>query len=675
MPMPVRQDRVGRWLAMLVLALPAPAGARQVVGPPGQAPVPEKPGTAFILGRVVDAGSGRPIGGAIVSLIGNPTSATPPGIPDTFIEIPPGASGPSQRQVVADGEGRFVFRGLNQGSYSMSARAPGYVFGSFGQRRPNGPSRQIALEDDQKVMDATVRLWKYAAISGRIVDETGEPAIGVSVNLVRVTTVAGRRRLMAAGAGTTDDRGMYRIGTVTPGTYLVHLRSTVATVPTPAVEAYEQAISSGSSTTELLRELLATGMSPSAGVRVGDNQVQLQNMFGRTPPPPPAAEDGRMFVYQALFYPSATQSAQATSLVIASGEERSGIDLQLKLSRAVTVSGTVAGPDGPVGNLGLRLQPGGVEDFTSDNGLEAASTLTRADGSFTFLGVPAGQYTLRAQKVPRSAAPNTGAATVIQSGTSGISMFMGSGTPAPTPTGPTLWAQTSVAVGDSDLQGLSIALANGSRVVGKIVFEGAAAQPTPERISQLGVTMSSAEGAFLSGFTSARIAADGTFTTMMYPPGRYTLSVPSPSPQWSLKSITVGGKDAFGVPLELGANDLAGVVVTFSDQPTEISGTVGAGGLASGAEAQVVAFPADVQSWIAGGMSVRRSRTTMTSTTGNYRIAGLPPGEYLVAALNPDVLVELQDLQLVNSLARTATRVTLAAGDKRTLPLTVITIR
>ncbi len=153
------------------------------------------------------------------------------------------------------------------------------------------------------------------------------------------------------------------------------------------------------------------------------------------------------------------------------------------------------------------------------------------------------------------------------------------------------------------------------------------------------------------------------------------LNVFSGGPPWAIKSITVGGKDAFGAPLELGANDLGGVVVSFGDQVTEISGAVGTGGLAAGGDAQVVVFPADVQGWIAGNMSPRRSRTTMTSTTGNYRIAGLPPGDYLIVAVSPDLLVELQDAQLVNTLARSATRVTLADGDKRTLPLTVTTIR
>jgi hypothetical protein len=289
--------------------------------------------------------------------------------------------------------------------------------------------------------------------------------------------------------------------------------------------------------------------------------------------------------------------------------------------------------------------------------------------------VPSGQYTLKAQKVPRAVGPSMSATTVIQSGSGGISMSMGSGAPMPPPTEPTLWAQMPVAVGDSDLDGLAISLSKGARVSGRIEFEGGAARPTPERLAQLSVSLGSADGSFLSGFTSARINADGTFTTMSYPPGRYTISIPSPAPQWSIKSITTGGKDAFGTPLELGADDLAGVVVTFGDQPIEITGAVSVGGAASGGEAQIAVFPADVQAWIAGGMSARRARTTMTSTSGNYRIAGLPPGEYLVVAVNPDVQIDLQDSQLVSALARAATRVTLAAGDKRTLPLTVSTVR
>jgi protocatechuate 3,4-dioxygenase beta subunit len=84
-------------------------------------------------------------------------------------------------------------------------------------------------------------------------------------------------------------------------------------------------------------------------------------------------------------------------------------------------------------------------------------------------------------------------------------------------------------------------------------------------------------------------------------------------------------------------------------------------------DAVVVIFPANVQSWIESGMSPRRARTIGTSTTGEYRVPGLPSGEYAVAALDPETVVDLQDPQFVSAVTRVATRVTLADGDKKTL--------
>ena len=81
--------------------------------------------------------------------------------------------------------GQFVFHSLRKGSYRLSASAPGYVPGSYGQRRVNGPSKPIELDEGEHVGDATIKLWKYGAISGRVTDDAGEPAVGVSVRILR----------------------------------------------------------------------------------------------------------------------------------------------------------------------------------------------------------------------------------------------------------------------------------------------------------------------------------------------------------------------------------------------------------------------------------------------------------------------------------------------------------
>ena len=64
--------------------------------------------------------------------------------------------------------------------------------------------------------------------------------------------------------------------------------------------------------------------------------------------------------------------SDATVLKVASGQEQTGADLQLRLVRTVTVSGTVSGADGPVRNTGVRLIAdqcdGRHERFGSRNG-------------------------------------------------------------------------------------------------------------------------------------------------------------------------------------------------------------------------------------------------------------------------------------------------------------------
>jgi protocatechuate 3,4-dioxygenase beta subunit len=659
------------------LALGVAPTQAQVPPPAGPPPPPAPPAKGFILGRVVDASSGRPLGGAIVSLVGSGETGTlvtsSLGVPEEVVL----ASG-NQNQVVSDSEGRFLFRSLGKGSYGLSARANGYAPGAYGQRRPGGPNRRVSVEEDQRVTDAVIRLWKYASVSGRLVDESGEPAVGASVTVTRVAFVGGRRRYLSAGSWTTDDRGQYRIGTLLPATYLIQVRASTTTIPTAISELYQTASTTPGGMNSLPIELLMMGPS-STGVRVGEYSVQFNGMSGRSALPPPAGADGRLSVYPTVFYPSATVVSQATPITVASGEERTGIDMQLRPVRATSVSGVVVGPEGPVGMVAVRLHPGGSEGFTTESGTEAAMTMTAPDGTFRLLGVPSGQYTLSAQRVPRSVSTTASSmTTVIQMGGGGGMVMTSSGppgAPTPVPTAPTLSVRMPLTVGDADIKDLAVTVTAGARVSGRVEFAGTATPPPPERLSQLIVNLSPADGVFVSGFTSARVTTESTFQTMSYPPGLYNLTVSAPGPPWAIRAITVKGKDALGAPLELGTDDLSGVIVTFGDMPIELSGAVRGSKPTGDIDAVVVMVPANVEAWIENGMPARRARTIGTSTNGEYRLTGLLSGDYLVAAFDPETAVDLQDPQFVSAVARVGTRITLGEGEKKTLPLAISQIR
>jgi hypothetical protein len=660
------------------------------VGPPGSPagqtqPQPSPPlrATGLIIGRVVDAESNQPIAGALVMLAGrNPVPAAPIrlGAAGQYIETAP----QPPPQVYTDGQGRFVFRDLVRGSYGVSARASGYLPGSYGQRRLNGPSSQIALDDDGRKIDAVIRIWRQASIGGTVRDEVGEPVVGIQVTLLRSVVMNGRRQLAPAQGVSSDDRGMYRIGGLAPGNYLVFVRNTTSSIPMSTVEDSMKPVTGPAAQAargEMMRELSMAGVQVGApGIQVGDQQIHTQGgMYGRSLVGPLPGADARMLVYQTTFYPSATTASQAMSVTLAAGEEKAGIDLQLKLSPAFRVSGRLQGPDGPAANFAVKLQPGNLDEFVTDNGFETSSTVTDAFGQFTFLGVPTGQYTLTALRVPRPApGPPPPPPVVLSSIGAGVSPPMPQQPVMPTE--PTLWARVPVSVGDADLSGLSVLLGVGARVRGRVDFQGASPRPPAQRLQQLNLNLSVADGrSFNVGFTPARPAADGTFTTMSYPPGKYYLSVSSPGPPWWTRSILVGGREAMDTPFDL-QSDLSGVVVTFTDQTNELAGTVQRTGAPNEPNPMIVLVPADFQRSLDEGVMPRRFRTAPVSATGQYSFRNLIPGEYLITAVSAeDAGVVGEDLQLFSAffsaIARVASRVTITDGGKQTLSLSVRPIR
>jgi hypothetical protein len=96
--------------------------------------------------------------------------------------------------------------------------------------------------------------------------------------------------------------------------------------------------------------------------------------------------------------------AQASLVTLKSGEERSDVTFQLRLIPTSRVSGRAVGPDGPLGNLGIRLVVPG-DGVVSESEFDVATAITKPDGTFAFFGVPPGQFLLKAQKQPRPEIP------------------------------------------------------------------------------------------------------------------------------------------------------------------------------------------------------------------------------------------------------------------------------
>jgi hypothetical protein len=667
--------------------------------PVAQARPPQ--GTGLVMGQVVDAITGKPVAGVTVSIGGGPNAtfaysmgpggeqiAQGPGRP----AAPPGAP----RLVLTDGEGRFVFHDLLKGNYVVRTTMTGYVWGGYGQHRPNGPVQPLTLaSDDSKIGDLTIRIFKTGVLTGMVLDEAGEPMVGAQVHALRRTLVNGGVRLLSIRNEMTDDHGVYRLATLDPSDYIVAVISSVMVVPGSTATAFEQALGSGSSlsTSEVYRQLTSSGLQipVSIGYRVGDLIVSTAPSLGRpnggliSPSP---GNDQKLWFYPTTFYPSATTSAQASIVRIDSGEERAGIDLRLSLAPTVRISGTVTGPAGPMPNTGVRLLPADALIVQANSALETNVTTTDDSGAFTFLGVTPGQYVLKVLRVPMpppSTSPPSNM-TIIEISGPGGQMGIGMSraapvnvlqAPPPLPTEPTLWATMPLSVADADITGVSITLRQGLRLSGRLQFDGSRPPPTAAQLQRASIQITPLEARTFFLAPQSRVDPEGQFVAIGFDPGLYQISAalnlpaqPQGGSGWTLKSVTVGGRSLADDPLEVGDRDISDIVIAFTDRANQITGTVINERGQPDASAEVVLFPADGQAWRKSIPNTRRIRGARTSPTGVYEFSGLQVGEYFVIAVNGTSSMNLQDPKFLEALIPMATRVIVTDGDKKTQELT-----
>jgi uncharacterized protein (DUF2141 family) len=642
----MRSARTAVAIAGLLGVVAAAPTRAQLPPPPTLAP-----GTGLIVGQVVDAATGKGVTGALVTLA-------------------------NARRALTTNDGRFVFFDLPEGRHGLTAAKSGYIDGAFGMRRPGGASLPIVLSDGERRSDIVIRMWRHASISGVVVDEAGEPLTNITVTAFRRMTAAGRRRFAPSGTSTTDDRGMYRLSRLTPGDYVVAMVAVQVSVPASSQRQMEEAMFSGN--IEASRALMSS-MSQLGGFggvvsgptsrQVGD-QVQTLSMNAPTPPP---VDGTRIFAYPTTFFPAAASSSTATIVTVASAQERTGIDLHVKAVPTARVSGIVAG-SGSLASMPLKLIPLGGEDAGRPN--DVAGTITDANGAFTFLAVPAGEYTLRIVQVPRSLAPSGPTSTIQIGAGMSISTANPSNVPPPVPQEPTLWASVPVSVGDSDVTGLTIPLRTGVRVSGRVEFDGAAEKPAPDQLSRILVVVEPVDG--LIDRISAppgRVDAKGEFTTYGVAGGKYFVRVPNPPNGWTFNGAMLGERDLSDTPIDLDAADVADVVLSFTDHPSSLSGSVQMTDAAAREGVAVVVFPADSKTWIDVGATPRRLRRVAATDAGAYDVLALPPGAYYVAAIRESASTDWTDPKFLESLAAAATHVQIDAGEKATQNLKVLEVR
>ena len=624
-----------RTLLLLVLFAGA-AGAQAPVVPPAGT------GTNALLGRVVEVGTDTPVAGAVVTLTGPFVLATAPREAVPLANITGGSVAAPSVNVMTTGDGYFVVRNLPSGLFTAAVRAAGYV-------NSDAPPTIIEVRDSPRPTEHTVRLWRFAAIGGRVTDDHGEPLTGIQVTALSRVGSGNAIGLRPVATELTDDRGEYRIARLTPGDYAVGVLSTTSTVPEDVAAALDPTPANREGASAMSRELIDSLFSrtfgcstclnpPNEGQHAGGFVLSRPSL---TLPPGP---DGRPLGFTNTYYPGTSRPAESGAIVLRSGESRSSLDFVVRLSRTVHVAGVLTGPDGPMPHVALNLVPAGSSpgDFGGIDGTGRMAAVSDTSGGFVFLGVPPGDYTLYATWVHLLAEPDTGE-------------------------GRTFWMVQPLNVGDTDVDGVTVQLRSGIRISGRFEFKGGA----PPIINGL-AGMINAHPAGSPAFWRTQRAAvlpDGSFRSAGDPAGRYTLNaiLPPAAEGWFWQSTTLDGRSLPDEMVELVSDEVTDLVLTFGRTTNRISGRVT--DAAGDMDVAVIAFAVDSAAWRTGTFDSRHERKVLATTSGAFDIETMAPGDYYVAAVDARLALNWSDAQFLDRLIPAAIRVTLGPEDQRTVSL------
>lgn len=561
----------------------------------------------------------QPVRGAVVTLAG---------------------AGANGRSTVTDAQGRFAFAGLPPGRFTITAAKPAHLTNAYGAKGPGRPGTAVAVSAGQSIAGLQFVLPHGAAISGTVRNFSGEPASTTQIVVMRVDPppVAADMSLPDA---LTDDRGVYRIFGLSPGTYLV------AAVPRPLTGA----------------SMINTMSSAEMDAAFREQQTRASGSAVVSPAVAPAVRPV-LKSYAPVYYPGTSLSGEAGRITVTSGEDRDGVDVSIALVPVANVEGRVVSAGGPLPEIALTLTTDGpLMRGMLGGGPSLSGTRPGVNGSdsFKFTNVAPGHYTLSARSSNiRTTLSPTGA--------------MQSSARVDASTVPQLWASTEVDVRGDDISGIVLQLQPALSFAGRVVFSGTSLAP-PKSLASVTVTltqdspMAALQAAMVhKGFLasseapmfSGTVKPDGTFQVDSIVPGRYRVTATAPGVSavgWSLQSVVVASHDVLDTGLDLGVS-MVDAVVTFSDRHTEISGALLTSTGQPAPDFAVVVFPANPTLWSTG----RRLQSVRPASDGHFTFADLPAGDYLLAALSDDE--GWQTPATLQQIAASGVKVTLGDGAK-----------
>ncbi len=253
--------------------------------------------------------------------------------------------------VITGDDGRFEFTGLAAGKYSITGAKRGFITASYDQHELFSTAIVTGAEIDTE--NLALKLAPDAVISGRVLDEAGEPVRRAMVTIYIEDRHEGYDQIHSFRTSHTDDLGAYEFTPLPPGTFFLSAKG----------------------------KPWYTFHAPRA-------EPQPTNSRAHTPPPPVSMVDPSLDVaYPLTYYPDSTDTDGAAPILIRGGE-RLQFDLHLSPVPALRIVFHVPN-DGKNGPVMPRLeQPA----FDGTTGVDSVEYSNPSPGVWELSGIPAGRY-------------------------------------------------------------------------------------------------------------------------------------------------------------------------------------------------------------------------------------------------------------------------------------------